>query len=100
MEHAGLDDVFPSFITEALREGLSAIGRRLPGFIHPQALLVAAETRTSAPVRILRDLATLESPALAGLYPAGEGAGYAGGIVSSALDGAKVAAAIIRRAAG
>ena len=100
VEHAGLDDVFPSFITEALREGLSAIGRRLPGFIHPQALLVAAETRTSAPVRILRDLATLESPALAGLYPAGEGAGYAGGIVSSALDGAKVAAAIIRRAAG
>jgi uncharacterized FAD-dependent dehydrogenase len=97
--HSGLDDVFPAFIAEALREGLSAIGRRLPGFIHERALLVAAETRTSAPVRILRDPTTLESPALAGLYPAGEGAGYAGGIVSSALDGARVAAAIIQRAA-
>jgi hypothetical protein len=95
-----LDDVFPGFITEALREGLSAIGRGLPGFVHEQALLVAAETRTSAPVRILRDPTRLESPALAGLYPAGEGAGYAGGIVSSALDGARVAAAIIRRATG
>jgi len=83
-----------------LREGLSAIGRGLPGFVHEQALLVAAETRTSAPVRILRDPTRLESPALAGLYPAGEGAGYAGGIVSSALDGARVAAAIIRRATG
>ena len=98
--HARFDDVFPAFITEALREGLSAIGRHLTGFIHERALLVAAETRTSAPVRILRDPATLESPALAGLYPAGEGAGYAGGIVSSALDGARVAAAIIRRATG
>jgi hypothetical protein len=97
--HAGFDDVFPVFITEALREGLSAIGRRLPGFIHERALLVAAETRTSAPVRILRDPTTLEAAALAGLYPAGEGAGYSGGIVSSALDGARVAAAIIRRAA-
>jgi uncharacterized FAD-dependent dehydrogenase len=96
--HAELDDVFPEFITQALREGLSTIGRRWPGFIHEQALLVAAETRTSAPVRILRDPTTLESPALAGLYPAGEGAGYAGGIVSSALDGARVAAAIVRRA--
>jgi hypothetical protein len=100
VEHARLDDVFPGFITQALREGLSTIGRRWPGFIHEQALLVAAETRTSAPVRILRDPTTLESPALAGLYPAGEGAGYAGGIVSSALDGARVAAAIVRRATG
>jgi len=99
VEHARLDDVFPGFITESLREGLSAIGRRLPGFLHEQALLVAAETRTSAPVRILRDPTTFESPALAGLYPAGEGAGYAGGIVSSALDGARVAAAIINRSA-
>jgi uncharacterized FAD-dependent dehydrogenase len=98
--HAELDDVFPQFITQALREGLSVIGRRWPGFIHDKALLVAAETRTSAPVRILRDPTTLESPALAGLYPAGEGAGYAGGIVSSAIDGARVAAAIIRRATG
>jgi len=100
VQHAGLDDLLPAFITDALREGLSAIGRRWPGFVHSEALLVAAETRTSAPLRILRDSTTLESPALAGLYPAGEGAGYAGGIVSSALDGARVAGAIIGRAAG
>jgi len=98
VEHARLDDVLPAFITEALREGLSSIGRQLPGFVRDETLLVAAETRTSTPVRILRDPITLESPSLVGLYPAGEGAGYAGGIVSSALDGARVAAAIIGRA--
>jgi uncharacterized FAD-dependent dehydrogenase len=68
------------------------------GFLHEDAVLVAAETRTSAPVRIVRDPSTLESPSLAGLYPAGEGAGYAGGIVSSAIDGARVAQAIVARA--
>jgi uncharacterized FAD-dependent dehydrogenase len=99
LQQAQLDDIFPEFITAALREGLSAIGRRLPGFVHEEALLVAAETRTSSPVRIVRDPNTLVSPALAGLFPAGEGAGYAGGIVSSALDGARVARAIIRQAA-
>jgi hypothetical protein len=98
LQHACFDEVFPGFITAALREGLSAIGRRLPGFVHEHAILVAAETRTSAPLRILRDSQTLESPSLAGLYPAGEGAGYAGGIVSSALDGTRVAAAIMARA--
>ncbi len=58
-------------------------------------MLVAAETRTSAPVRLLRDPSTLVSPSLAGLYPCGEGAGYAGGIVSAALDGARVAERIL-----
>jgi uncharacterized FAD-dependent dehydrogenase len=93
-----LEEVFPVFLVEALREGLDSLVRRLPGFFHADAVLVAAETRTSAPVRIPRDPVTLESPGLAGLYPAGEGAGYAGGIVSAALDGARVAAAIVRRA--
>jgi uncharacterized protein len=100
VQHARLDDLFPEFITTALREGLSAIGRRLPGFVHDEAVLVAAETRTSSPVRIVRDSVTLESPTLAGLYPAGEGAGYAGGIVSSAMDGARVADAIVQRGIG
>jgi len=62
------------------------------------ALLIATETRTSAPVRILRDPTTLVSPSAAGLYPCGEGAGYAGGIVSAALDGARVADRILAAA--
>ena len=93
-----LDDVFPAFITESLRDGLEGITRRLRGFLHEDAVLVAAETRTSAPLRIVRDPVTLQSPSLTGLYPAGEGAGYAGGIVSAAIDGARVAQAILSRA--
>jgi len=83
--------VLPSFVAEALRAGLRQIGARLPAFLLADALLIAAETRTSAPVRFLRDPATLVSPSVEGLYPCGEGAGYAGGIVSAALDGARVA---------
>ncbi len=98
LQHAGFDDIFPAFITAALREGLAVIGRNMPGFIHDQAVMIAAETRTSSPVRILRDPVSLQSTTVAGLYPAGEGAGYAGGIVSSALDGARVADAIIAQA--
>ncbi len=92
---ADLTAVLPDFIAQALRAGLLRIGGRLPGFLLPDAVLVAAETRTSAPVRLLRDAKTLESPSLAGLYPCGEGAGYAGGIVSAALDGARVAARVL-----
>jgi uncharacterized protein len=81
----------------ALRAGLGAMTRRLRGFLHDDAVLIAAETRTSAPVRVVRDAGTLQSPSLSGLYPAGEGAGYAGGIVSSAIDGMRVAEAILAR---
>jgi len=90
-----LAQVLPGFVTQALRVGLRQIGARLPGFLLPDAVLVAAETRTSAPVRLLRDARTLMSPSLEGLYPCGEGAGYAGGIVSAALDGARVAAQVL-----
>ena len=69
--------------------------RRLRGFLHDDAVLVAAETRTSAPVRIVRDPTSLQSPSLPGLYPLGEGAGHAGGIVSAAIDGARAAEAIL-----
>jgi uncharacterized protein len=93
-----IDDVFPAFITVALRAGLAAITRKMRGLLHEDAVLVAAETRTSAPVRIVRDPVRLESPSLAGLFPAGEGAGYAGGIVSAAIDGMRVAGAILARA--
>jgi uncharacterized protein len=92
---AALDEIFPGFVTAALRAGLDALVRRLPGYRHPDAVLVAAETRTSAPVRALRDPTSGCSPGLAGFYPVGEGAGYAGGIVSAALDGARAAEAIL-----
>jgi len=90
-----LEECLPPLVTAALRQGLLSITRRMRGFVHEDAVLLAAETRTSAPLRIVRDARTLASPTLAGLYPAGEGAGYAGGIVSSAIDGARVAAAIL-----
>jgi uncharacterized FAD-dependent dehydrogenase len=93
-----VDDVFPAPIASALRDGLAGITHRMRGFLHPDAVLIGAETRTSAPVRIVRDKTTLQSPTLQGLYPAGEGAGYAGGIVSAALDGARIAEAILDRA--
>jgi hypothetical protein len=92
---ASLDGVFPGFVVAALREGLQSVGHRMRRFVHPDALLIAAETRTSSPVRLLRDTETLQSPGAAGLYPAGEGAGYAGGIVSAALDGARIAERIL-----
>ena len=93
-----LDEIFPAFVTDSLRQGLEGITRRMRGFLHEDAVLVAAETRTSAPVRIVRNPVSLQSPSLSGLYPAGEGAGYAGGIVSAAIDGARVAQAILSRA--
>ena len=95
---ADLAQVLPGFVAQALRAGLQRMGTRLPGFLFADAVLVGVETRTSAPVRLLRDPTTLMSPSLAGLYPCGEGAGYAGGIVSAALDGARVAERILATA--
>ena len=92
---ADLTQVLPDFVAQALRAGMRRMGARLPGFLFSDAVLVAAETRTSAPVRLLRDANTLQSPSLAGLFPCGEGAGYAGGIVSAALDGARVASRVL-----
>jgi uncharacterized protein len=90
-----LEQVLPELVVDALRVGLQGLVRRFPGYLHPDAVLLAAETRTSAPLRILRDPATLASPGLAGLFPVGEGAGYAGGIISAALDGSRAAAALV-----
>lgn len=83
---ADMDDIFPAFLTDALREALPAMGRKLKGFDRPDAVLTAVESRSSSPVRILRD-GNGESLRFGGVYPAGEGAGYAGGIVSAAVDG-------------
>ncbi len=80
----------PGFVTQSLREALPQLGRQLKGFDNGDAVLTAPETRSSSPVRVLRD-ETLQCPALRGLYPCGEGAGYAGGIVSAAVDGIRCA---------
>ncbi len=89
---ADLARCLPDFAVAALREALPAFDRKLRGFADPQALLTGVETRSSSPVRILRG-PDMQSVGLPGLFPAGEGAGYAGGIVSSAVDGLRVAEA-------
>ena len=84
----------PQFVSRRLAEGFTQFGRKSRGFLTPEATVIAAETRTSAPVRIVRDADTLCHTAFAGLYPCGEGAGYAGGIVSAAIDGERCAEAV------
>lgn len=88
---AALEETLPHFVCDALREALPLLDRQLHGFYQPDAVLTAPETRSSSPVRLLRDPLTLQSLGLKGLYPCGEGAGYAGGIVSAAVDGIKCA---------
>ncbi len=90
---AALQDCLPPFVTQTLKEGLKSFERKMKGFSQ-QGILTGVETRTSAAVRILRNEA-MQSVNGAGIYPAGEGAGYAGGIVSAAVDGIKVALAIL-----
>ena len=85
----------PPQITKRLAQGIKQIDKNMKGFIYEAALMIAPETRTSTPVRILRNKETMECSDLPGLYPAGEGSGYAGGIVSSAMDGVNVAQSII-----
>ena len=94
---ANLRDCLPAFVTEAMAEALPLLDRKLAGFAHPQAVMTAVEARSSSPVRILRGddfQASLASACPSGLYPCGEGAGYAGGITSTAVDGLRVAEAI------
>ena len=89
-----LDDCLPDFVLEALREALPIFEKRIPGYCGPASLLTGVETRTSSPLRLLRDPGTLESSNVQGLYPGGEGAGYAGGILSAAIDGIRLAEAV------
>jgi hypothetical protein len=93
LEAVDFDRLFPSFVTDMLRTGLRVFDRRLPGFAAPDAVLTGVETRTSSPVRIPRGEDHQSS--VRGLYPCGEGAGYAGGIMSAAVDGLRVALSII-----
>ena len=91
-----LSQALPAYAIDAMREALPAFGRQLRGFDRPDAVLTAVETRTSSPVRITRDAGSFQSLNVRGLYPCGEGAGYAGGILSAGVDGIKVAEAVAR----
>lgn len=94
-----LDECLPDFVVEAMREAIPVFGRQIPDYDHPDVVMTGVETRTSSPVRFTRgdDFQSLNT---AGLYPAGEGAGYAGGILSAAVDGIKVAEAVARSMIG
>jgi uncharacterized FAD-dependent dehydrogenase len=86
-----LSEVLPAFIHQSLQGGFKAFGKKMHGYLTNDAVVVATESRTSSPVRIPRDANTLAHPQIKNLYPCGEGAGYAGGIVSAAMDGEKCA---------
>jgi uncharacterized FAD-dependent dehydrogenase len=90
VRQAELKEVLPMFVIEAMKSGFAEFERKMPGFITQEAVLFGVETRTSSPVRIVRD-ETGQNTTTAGLFPCGEGAGYAGGIISSALDGIRAA---------
>ena len=92
---ADLNDVLPEFVCDSIKEAIPSLGRKLSGFDSPDAIMTGAETRSSSPVRIVRDESG-QSVSLKGLYPTGEGAGYAGGIVSAAVDGVRQAENIIK----
>ena len=94
VKYANLWDVLPQFVCEAIRDALPEMEKKISGFAHPDAVLTAVETRSSCPVRIPREDFT--ATGIKGLYPCGEGAGYAGGITSSAVDGIKCAEAVCR----
>ena len=97
VRYASPDNYLPEFVTKGIRGAIPVFDRAINGFASPDALLTGAETRTSAPVRILRDNETRLCVGSDNIYPAGEGAGYAGGITSAAVDGIKTAVAVMRR---
>ncbi|WP_408095417.1 NAD(P)/FAD-dependent oxidoreductase [Peredibacter sp. HCB2-198] len=94
---ADIREIFPPFVIEHLKKGLAEFNKDLAGFVYEEGLLIAPETRTSAPLTILRDKKSLLSVSHQGLYPCGEGAGYAGGITSAAVDGVKCALSILEQ---
>lgn len=96
VEAVNLHEVLPPLIARSLKEGLQTFVDRMPAFLSPEAVLVAPESRTSSPVRIPRDNDALSHPDVPNLFPCGEGGGYAGGILSAALDGIRVADAIFK----
>lgn len=95
VREADLHSLFPQPINQMLEQGLRRFNRRLPGFADADAVMTGVETRTSSPVRITRDAQSFQALGMQGLYPCGEGAGYAGGIMSAAVDGVRIAQQII-----
>ena len=93
---ARVDNLLPEPISSRLRKGFEEFGRKNRGFLTPDATVIGCETRTSAPVRVIRDEETMQSLSHADLFPCGEGAGYAGGIVSAAVDGIRCAEALAK----
>ena len=91
VQSAPLREVLPPFIYKNIQLGLKEFGKKIRGYFTNDAIIVATESRTSSPVRIPRDAESLQHPQLKNFYPCGEGAGYAGGIVSAAMDGERVA---------
>lgn len=92
---SNMDDVLPDFIAERMRFAFKAFGQKMKGYLTNEAQLIGVESRTSSPVRVPRDRESFEHPELKRLYPCGEGAGYAGGIVSAAMDGERCAEKLI-----
>lgn len=92
---SNINDIFPTYITEAIKEALPIFGNKIKGYDRDDAIIAGVESRTSSPVRIVRDLNL--SANIKGIYPCGEGAGYAGGITTSAMDGIKVAEEIAKK---
>jgi len=91
---APLHSLLPSFIYKRIRQGLIDFDKKMKHYLHPDAIVVGIESRTSSPIRIPRDIETCQHPEVTGLFPCGEGAGYAGGILSACMDGIRVAKAI------
>jgi uncharacterized FAD-dependent dehydrogenase len=91
LHSVSLKEVLPGFIYKGLQQGFKEFGKKMKGYFTNEAVVVATESRTSSPVRIPRNTETLQHPQISNLYPCGEGAGYAGGIVSAAMDGERVA---------
>ena len=94
---ANLNEILPDFVSETLKEGLVELDKKLHGFADNEAILTGVETRSSSPVQITRDKETLISTNIQGLYPCGEGAGYAGGIMTAAIDGIKCAIKVLEK---
>ena len=96
LHSVALKEVLPAFIHTSLQQAFKEFGKKIKGYFTNEAVVVATESRTSSPVRIPRNADTLQHPQIKNLYPCAEGAGYAGGIVSAAMDGERVASSYIR----
>ena len=94
---ANLNEILPEFVSETMKEAIVELDKKLHGFADKDAVLTGVETRSSSPVQITRDKENLNSTSLQGLYPCGEGAGYAGGIMTAAIDGLKCAIKVLEK---